>query len=431
MCLNPLDEADAQPAGFNYDEAKVPAYVLPDPLVRLDGRRVTTAAEWTGSRRTEVMGLFETFMFGHSPSAPRELSFQVLETDAQTLDGLATRKQVRIQLQGTPEGPGFTVLLYIPNAAAKPVPAFVGLNFKGNHTIHADPGIRIVDQWTWNRDAGQAVSTTPADNTRGSSASRWPVETILKRGYALVTAHYGDIEPDFAHGWRDGIRRVFRPKPPEGDRSIEGHPDGAADDDWSAIGAWAWALSRIVDYCETDPLIDADHLALLGHSRLGKTALWAGAQDERWAVVISNDSGCGGAALSRRRFGETVERINTSFPHWFCLNFRPYNGREDALPLDQHMLIALVAPRPVYIASAEEDLWADPRGEFLSGLAAEPVYALFGKSGLGVTEFPAANHPVGDAIGYHVRTGKHDVTDYDWTQYMNFADRHRNASTTR
>lgn len=409
-----MNDARAQPADANYDEAKVPQYSLPDPLKLLNGEPVTDAETWRTKRRPEILRLYESEVFGRSPTPSAQLKIELLNSDERALGGRATRKQVRCWFNGRPDGPFMDLLIYLPNGGPRPAPLFLGLNFGGNQTIHADPGIAITAAWVPNDEKLNIRDHRATAATRGQASSRWAVEEILARGYGLATIYCGEIEPDHAGGPREGIHRLFF-KPGQ----TEPGPD-----EWGTIGAWAWGLSRAVDYLQTDRDVDARRIALLGHSRLGKTALWAGAQDERFAIVISNNSGEGGAAITRRRYGESLRRINTSFPHWFCGNYKKYNDQEDNLPVDAHMLLALVAPRPVYVASAEDDRWADPRGEFLAAWHATPVYRLLGKDGLPNGEMPAVDRPIATTIGYHVRKGAHDVTDYDWEQYLNFADRH-------
>ena len=400
---------------FLYDEAKVPSYTLPDPLVMSDGTRVDDVKTWQRQRRGEILELFREHVYGRTPvGRPADMTFTCYDEDPNSLDGLATRKQVRIDVGHQGKNVSLDLLVYLPHGSDKPASTFVLLNFFGNHSICDDPGIRLNTNWMRRTGTG-IVDNRATEASRGSSASRFPIEMILSRGYALATMYYGDIDPDFDDGFANGVHGVFD-EPRESER---------AGDAWGSIAAWAWGLSRIMDYFEIDGDIDSKHVAVLGHSRLGKTALWAGAQDERFALVISNESGCGGAALSRRKYGETVARINGSFPHWFCDNFEAYNNNEVALPVDQHMLIALVAPRPVYVASADRDLWCDPRGEFLSCQGAESIYALFGLEGLGVDEMPPLDTPARTGhIAYHVRSGSHDLTEFDWRQYLDFADKH-------
>jgi hypothetical protein len=404
----------AQQTGTNDVESRVPSYTLPDPLRLTDATLVQGPTDWREKRRPELLRLFEEHVYGRSPARPAALRFSVLDTDPRAIGGLATRRQIRVLMDGTESGPAFDILLYLPNGRPRPLPVFLGLNFSGNHSVHPDPGIRLTSSWV--ADGPGVIDGHATDAARGSSASAWPVERILDRGYALATVYYGDIEPDKANGLKDGVRAHFGPA------------GALAASDWGAIAAWAWGLSRALDYLETDPDVDAHRALLLGHSRLGKTALWAGAQDERFAMVISNNSGEGGAALARRWFGETVDAITSSFPWWFAPRFRDYAGREASLPVDQHLLLALIAPRPLYVASASEDLWADPRGEFLAAKGAEPVYRLFGRDGLGVDDWPVPDRPIGGTIGYHLRRGPHALTAYDWEQYLAFADRHLHAS---
>jgi hypothetical protein len=399
-----------------FDEARVPNYRLPDPLVLETGEAVRNADDWR-RRRAEILDLFRTHVYGRSPGPAEGMHAEVLASEPSALGGRAVCEQVRLRF-GSGETPRVDVLIYRPSGHDVAVPAFLGLNFHGNQSIRAEPYILLSDQWMAEAPEHGVEEHRATERSRGSATSRWPVETIVERGYALVTAYYGDLDPDFDDGFQNGVHPLF----------YQGGQTRPGADEWGAIGAWAWGLCRILDYLETCRSIDHRRVAVLGHSRLGKTALWAAAQDERFALAISNESGCGGAALFRRRLGETAAVITAVFPHWFARNFERYADREDTLPVDQHMLLALIAPRPLYVTSASRDLWADPRGEFLAALAAEPVYRLLGASGLGSERMPEVDQPIGGALAYHVRSGEHDMTRWDWLQYLDFADRHLSVS---
>lgn len=376
----------------NYDEDKVPAYTLPDALTFSNGKKVRNARQWARKRRPELFSLFETEMFGKAPGSPEAMSWEELYSDPDALGGLATRREVRVYFDKGKKN-YMTLLIYTPNGVQGKVPAFMGINFYGNECTTTEPGILLPEA------AKTKAYGIHAPHERGASASAWQVETLMRRGYGLVTFCRDDIDPDFDDAYGNGVHPLFYKK---GQKF-------PAPDEWGTIAAWAWGLSRAMDYLETDSIIDATKVAVVGHSRLGKTALWAGACDERIAMAISNDSGCGGAALSRRAVGETVSTINMHFPHWFCANFDKYNDNEAALPFDQHELIALMAPRPVYVASAHGDRWADPAGEQIAAQEAVKVYRLFGKDAV-------------KRVGHHIREGKHAITAEDWAHYLDFAD---------
>jgi len=387
----------------NADEAKVAAYQLPDPLIATDGRRVRNTQDWA-KRRAELIALFEANIYGVAPRPLRQ-RYIIDEQDRAALNGLAVRRQVTILLDGRRDGPQMRVLLYLPAAARGPVPVFVGHNFHGNQAIHPDPAIHITPGWVTPAPGIRKGSATL--HSRGTDAAEWPVEAILKAGYGIATYFTGDLYPDGDSKVAESIQPFFGTSPSDPQH-------------WGAVATWAWGLSRAYDYLATDRAVDAKRVIVFGHSRYGKAALWAGARDERFAMVISNNSGEGGAALYRRNFGETIRVMNN---YWFAPRFKTFAEREAELPVDAHMLIALAAPRPVYIASATEDWWADPRGEFLAAKGADPVYRLLGASGLDAADMPPPDRPIRSRIGYHIRTGPHALTQSDWNHFIAFADR--------
>ncbi len=360
---------------------------LPDPLLTAGGERVTTVAAWTKTRRPEVLELFRKHVYGRAPvGRPADLKFEVVDSAADAMDGKATRKQVKISYGGPGGAGSLKFVLFTPNAAKQPAPCFLLI---------------------CNRPAAENI-----DPTRAVKSPFWPAEEIVRRGYAAAAFFNGDVVPDKHDGFKSGAFAIYDSQPRPADA-------------WGAIAAWAWGASRALDYLETDPAIDAKRVAVVGHSRGGKTALWAGAEDPRFAMVVSNDSGCTGAAIARGKQGEHIRDINRGFPHWFNDNYKAFADRENELPLDQHMLAALIAPRLLYIASASEDTWADPSHEFLSGVHAAAVFKLFGLEGLTTATMPKAEMPLHEGhIGYHLRTGKHNLTEYDWGCFMDFADRH-------
>ncbi len=402
---------DIQSQNFqpNYDENKVPDFEIPDPLISFDQKRITNTREWEKIRRPELMEFFSSNVYGKSPGEKLDASYRIVEHSEEAFNEKVNRKQVTVSLENKGMKIDFTILLYLPNHKDK-VPVFLGYNFYGNHTITDDPNVIISKAWVRNNESINISNHQLNEESRGVRSYRWAVDRIIDEGFGLATIYYGEVDPD-RNNFDDGIHPLFYSR---GQKA-------PGNDEWGSIAAWAYGLSYAMDYLEKDPGIDKNKVIVFGHSRLGKTSLWAGATDQRFAAVISNNSGCGGAALSKRRYGETIKRINTNFPHWFCENFKKYNDNEESLPVDQHELLALIAPRPLYIASAEEDRWADPKGEFLSVFYASSIYELYGKTGITSNEMPPINQPIHNTIGYHIRTGGHDVTDYDWEQYIEWA----------
>ncbi|RIV20011.1 acetylxylan esterase [Fibrisoma montanum] len=398
---------------INYQEENVGSYTLL-AVLKADSRHpVKTAKDWERYGRPATMNLFSQWVYGKTPQTTVPMRFEVRNQNPNALNGKARRKEIVVHF-GQSSKHRMTILMYLPKAA-KPVPVFLSLNYFGNQAVYPDPEITITDQWVRNDTAVGTKDNRATAVTRGKHARRFPVDTILARGYGLATIYYGDLDPDNNQGFQNGIHPLFYKKG-------QTEPDSS---EWGTIGAWAWGLMRAMDYLEQDQEVDAKRVAVIGHSRQGKTALWAGAQDPRFALVIANDSGEGGAAICRRNFGETFEHALTSNAFWYCKNMMLFKKDIARLPVDFHQLLACIAPRPLYIASASKDLLADPKGEYLSAYHASEVYRLYGLKGLDSNKPPAVEQPItGRHIGYHLRNGIHDILLYDWLQFIAFADFH-------
>jgi hypothetical protein len=373
---------------------------LPEILTLASGKKIASVKQWEKVRRPEIQSQVEFEMYGKVPANLKIDEVVVLDQDDQALNGKAIRKQVRLTFRGNQKELSVEMLMYLPKGL-KSYPTFLGYNFGGNQTIYSDTAIHIAKEWNG------------AARPRGVETVNWEVEKLINAGCGVATMYYWDIAPD-REDFSIGIYPLMYK---------EGQTQPASDE-WGSLAAWAWGLSRALDYLKTDKQVDGNKVIVLGHSRLGKASLWAGALDQRFAAVISNNSGCGGASIYRGKEGETLLKMNNRFPRWTAKNFKKYTDHEDQLPFDQHMVLAMVAPRPLYVASASEDAWADPKNEYKSAFLATSVYQLYGLKGIESAVFPTLNTPVGATVSYHIRNGKHDILAYDWDQYISFAKKY-------
>lgn len=393
----------------NYDQAKVGEYSLPDPLRLENGKPVRDAKAWWTKRRPQIAKIFETQQYGIAPGRPAEESFNVVEKGS-AFDGKAMRKQVVISFSKDPAWPKIHLLIYLPAAAAKPVPMYFTISFAPNQCATQDPG--IIGEEGWNPRTHVKMMPT----TSYCFFGRIPVEKLLDAGFGVATYYYGDVDPDYAAGFKDGIRTHYLP-PGQTER---------APDAWGAIAAWAWGMSRVEDYFETDKSIDAKRVAIHGVSRLGKTVMWAGAHDQRFAAVIASCSGEGGAALSHRDYGETIAHLTapSRYPYQFAANYGKWAGFPDKAPMDANMLVALIAPRPLLLQTGSTDHWSDPKGEFLAEVAAGPVYKLLGKDPLDADVWPAPKVAILHDLAYYMHEGGHGMVPSDWDIYLQFLKMH-------
>lgn len=393
------------PPRLTTDEARVRPYVLPDPLKLANGLPVRDADTWRRRRRPEILAMFQTLEYGRSPGRPADERFVVFDPGTPALGGRALRKQVEIHFSKDPEWPSIQLVEYLPAHAPGPVPVLLMIGFTAPSAMFDDPGIR--PSQVWDPQTRKKIAARPAPGMKLDPAK------FLDAGFGVAAFYYGDVDPDFADGYPLGVRARYD-RAPEGVR---------APDAWGAISAWAWSLSRVQDYLETDPAVDARRVAITGASRLGKTVLWAAAEDQRFAAVIACCSGKMGAGLMRRNFGHSISGADGGgADHWVAPNFKQFYDNEDALPMDGHMLLALIAPRPVLLQTGRHDYAGDPKGEFLAEVAAGPVYRLLGKQDLGTTAWPPSG-PILNDLGYTMNTGGHGVAPEDWDVYLEFLKR--------
>lgn len=391
----------------NYDEGKVGTYTLPDPLTLANGKKVKDQAIWTKQRRPEILRMYEEIQFGKVPGKPADLSFKVFDKGTPVFGGKAIRRQVTVYFTKDTSDHKMDLLIYLPVKAAKPAPVLLNVSFMANSVTVNDPGVK--PGMIWRGDKKVPAGASPMKKV--------DVEKFIDHGIGYATVYYGDIEPDFKQGIKYGIRGLY----------LKPGTAYTANDEWGAISAWSWGLSRAMDYFETDKDIDARRVAITGASRLGKTALWTGARDQRFALVIASISGEGGAAISRRNFGETIKHITDTSRYFyqFAPNYHSFSDKVSELPMDSHMLISLVAPRPLLLQTGDTDNWSDPKGEFLAALSAQPVYNLFGKQGLNKTGMPQAKDTsMQNTLGYYMHSGGHAVLADDYDVFISFMTKH-------
>jgi hypothetical protein len=406
----PPEEKPVAGIPVNYHEDKVGTYTLPDPLTMNNGQKVKTANQWTTERRAELVKIFEEQQYGIAPGHPSDESFEVIDKGTPALCGKAIRRQVTIHLSKDSGWPVIHLLEYLPaNAGSKKVPMFLSINFGAVQAAVDDPG--ITPQQVWDQKGATKALPRP-----GPGFGRINAAAMLDAGIGVATFYYGDVDPDSLTGFANGIRAKYMNPGQTGE-------DDRAPDAWGSIAAWAWGMSRVEDYFETDAGVDAKRVAIHGVSRLGKTVTWAGAHDQRFAAVIASCGGEGGAALSHRDFGETIAHLTapSRYPYQFAANYAKWGGFPDKAPMDANMLIALIAPRPVLLQTGSTDYWSDPKGEFLAEVAAGPVYKLLGKQDLGTTTWPAPKQVIlTNGLSYYMHDGGHGMVPSDWDIYVQF-----------